>query len=71
MKLLLRRCSCNDAEYARIQRSSWMRLFPSRRLFQCKVCHVQIFALQAEINSMNWRLITDRLIASTTKSKQS
>ena len=71
MSLLLSRCSCKEAKYDRIERSLWMRFFPARRLFQCEICHAKIFAIQSEIDSMNWHMATGKFLASTAKTKQS
>ena len=70
MRLLLSRCSCKDAKYDRIERSSWMRLFSSRRLFQCDMCHAKVFAVQSEIDSLNWQTATGKFLAASAKSKQ-
>ncbi|MCJ0763419.1 hypothetical protein [Variovorax terrae] len=67
MSLSLNRCSCAGAEYARITRSAWMRLFPSRRLYQCSECHARIFGLKKEMDALNWAMTTAKFFAAAAK----
>ena len=39
----LRACSCGVEHLHRIPRSSWMRLFPSRRHYECARCGARLF----------------------------
>ena len=36
-------CTCRAEHYGRIQRSAWMHLFPSRRLYHCLACDTVLF----------------------------
>ena len=70
MSLLLSRCSCKDAMYVRMERNLWMRLFNSRRLFQCDMCQAKIFVVESEIKALNWEVTSTRFLAANAKPKQ-
>lgn len=63
--LRLSRCSsCADAEYTRLPRSWWMRMFfPSRRLYRCSVCEQRIFGLKKDMDAVAWAMTTAKFFA--------
>jgi len=38
MGMLWERCACAQPVYARLHRKPWMKLFGSRRLYECDAC---------------------------------
>jgi hypothetical protein len=45
-------CACGVQHYARVQRSGWMRLFDSRRLYFCQQCTTVAFLRRDEVDRM-------------------
>lgn len=46
----LKRCDCGPAFLTRMNRSWWMRLLTSRRLYYCAKCDTELFITRRHLN---------------------
>lgn len=46
-------CTCDESELDRIRRTWWMRLWSSKRLYECRGCGARLFVAKQSVERLH------------------